>query len=61
MMNGLKLKVWLHPWLDIAVLAAVVLFVVLMALDPANAPRSGRASARLRCSAYWTLTAAEAP
>lgn len=37
--DSLKLRMWLHPWLNISVLAAVVLIVVLMALDPANAPQ----------------------
>ena len=37
--DSLKLKMWLHPWLNIMVLAAVALIVVLMALNPANAPQ----------------------
>ncbi|WP_456506384.1 amino acid permease [Arthrobacter sp. UYCu723] len=37
--EALKLKMWLHPWLNIVVLAAVTLIVILMALNPANAPQ----------------------
>jgi GABA permease len=36
---GLTLKMWLHPWLNAVVLAAVGLIVVLMALDPDAAPQ----------------------
>jgi GABA permease len=36
---GLTLKMWLHPWLNAVVLAAVGLIVVLMALDPEAAPQ----------------------
>lgn len=36
---GLTLKMWLHPWLNAVVLAAVALIVVLMALDPEAAPQ----------------------
>ncbi|BCT77790.1 gamma-aminobutyrate permease [Sinomonas cyclohexanicum] len=36
---GLTLKMWLHPWLNAVVLAAVGLIVVLMAFDPDAAPQ----------------------
>ncbi|MEO8283969.1 MAG: GABA permease, partial [Pseudarthrobacter sp.] len=36
---SLKLKMWLHPWLNIVVLAAVTLIIVLMAVNPENAPQ----------------------
>lgn len=36
---GLKLKMWLHPWLNAVVLAAVGLMVVVMAFDPEAAPQ----------------------
>ncbi|MET3934759.1 L-asparagine transporter-like permease [Arthrobacter sp. OAP107] len=35
--KALKLKMWLHPWLNIVVLAGVTLIVILMALTPDNA------------------------
>lgn len=36
---SLKLKMWLHPWLNILVLTAVVFIVILMAGNPDNAPQ----------------------
>lgn len=35
--KALKLKMWLHPWLNIVVLASVTFIVILMAASPDNA------------------------
>lgn len=35
--KALKLKMWLHPWLNIVVLAGVIFIVILMAANPDNA------------------------